>query len=87
MIKKLKFIGVCLLADTSSILKCKRALFFDKFYRGIYTVIIQKMDFSIDNITNYLHPNLVRDLYGYTETNKTYIIKKYHGCTKRIFIM
>ena len=45
------------------------------------------MDFSIDNITNYLHPNLVRDLYGYTETNKTYIIKKYHGCTKRIFIM
>ena len=34
--------------------------------------------FSIDNISHYLHPNLVRNLYGYTETNETYIIKKYH---------
>ena len=37
--------------------------FFDKFYGGIYTVIIQKMDFSIGNIKHYLHPNLARNLY------------------------
>ena len=41
------------------------------------------MDFSFDNITHYLHPKLLRNLCGYTETNGTYIIKKYHGCKKR----
>ena len=45
--------------------------------------MILKKDFSIDNIKHYLHPELVRNLYGYTETSETYIIKKYHGCTKR----
>ena len=39
------------------------------------------MDFSIGNIKHYLHPNLARNLYSYTKTNETYIIKKYHGCT------
>ena len=41
------------------------------------------MDFSFDNITHYLHPNLLCNLCGYTEINGTYIIKKYHGCKKR----
>ena len=41
------------------------------------------MDFSFDNITHYLHPNLLCNLCGCTETNGTYIIKKYNGCKKR----
>ena len=45
-------------------------------------ILPHNTDFSFDNITHYLYPNLLHNLCGYAETSETYIIKKYHGCKK-----
>ena len=42
------------------------------------------LNFNFNNIAHYLHPNLLCNLYGWQENSGTFVIKKYHGCKKKI---
>ena len=42
------------------------------------------LNFNFNNITHYLHPILLCNLYGWQENSGTFVIKKYHGCKNKI---